>query len=112
MFDLFTENGKILYGVKMKIFFLFILFLMGQQALGMGSSPVFPGNPLSPTENQYLNDMEETTVGINQFSPDRGHLDQQKMEEKKMTKDKNGQNKIESQKEKPLPAAKMNINYE
>lgn len=70
---------------------------------------------MSANENQHVNDIEETTSGINQFTRDRGHQDQQMMEEKeiKLLKEKEArEEKVEKKVEEPISPKKMKINRE
>jgi hypothetical protein len=96
----------------MKIFLNFFFFSIVQSAFAMGDPRFFPGIPLSSKEVQHINDIEETTSGINQFAPDRGHEDQQLMEEKEMNKnskkEKSKNNKVKKENTVPIQRPKIN----
>lgn len=99
----------------MKIILIIVFFLIGQYAHAMGDPHFLPGNPLSPNEIQHVNDIEETTAGINQLSKDRGHEDQQKMEEKELKQEKGLEIKKEKEKvfkeDEQKPIKKTRINH-
>ena len=92
----------------MKIIIIFT-FLIGKYAFAMGDPHFIPGNPHSANELQHLNNIEETSSGINQFSDDRGYDDQQMMEDKEIKKKKVKDE--DTKKEKQIPIEKMKTPY-
>ncbi len=97
----------------MKINSALFFFLICQFAHAMGSPYLFPANnPLSASEYQHVNDMQETAAGVNQVSKDRGHVDQQNMEEKEIEQEKEKEKEQEVEQEKPIPLERPQINHE
>lgn len=89
----------------MKVILTIYFFIIGLSALAMGAKPLSPGQP-----NKEINDIVETTSGISQFSQDRGHQDQQMMEEKEVKKQQS--EKIKFKKAQDIPVEKMKIHHE
>jgi hypothetical protein len=73
----------------MKIIFVVVLSVIGQYALGMGSSPT----------NEFLNDASETTARLNMFTDEQGYENQQELEEDSQLMEDN----IEDERTEELP---------
>lgn len=73
----------------MKALVFTALFLVAPKVFAMGDPSILfqaENSPLSDQERQHINDFTETTAGINQFTADRGHKDQQHMEDKEFAR--------------------------
>ena len=64
----------------MQVFLMSLLFISSHYAFGMGD-PNLHILRMTPSEQQHLNDMTETTYRTGRWSADRGYMDQQMMEE-------------------------------
>lgn len=91
---------------------LIIFFFICNNTFAMGDPRFFLGVPLSGKEIQHINDIEDTTTGINQFSPDSGHQNQQMLEEKEIKKikekEKTKEKAIKNDRPTPIQSPKLN----